>query len=107
MSLPNVEKCVKNLYEEMNQENSFWKSDPEKFKKKFIEENNEIHAKYPAVFNIVFNPQFDSNGLERLLYMLKMAKRVADNEIPEHDASVAVGQRLVDDMVKPQLNNKK
>ena len=33
-----------------------------------------------------------------------MAKRVEDKDIAEHDASVAVGQRLVDDIVKPQLN---
>ena len=27
-----------------------------------------------------------------------------DNNMTEHDASVAVGQRLVDDIVKPQLD---
>ena len=32
-----------------------------------------------------------------------MAEKVKNKDIQEHDASVAVGQRLVDDIVKPQL----
>ena len=45
--------------------------------------------------------------MQRLKYMIDMARRVQKKDIAEHDASVAVGQRLVDDIVKPQLDNKK
>ena len=34
-----------------------------------------------------------------------MIKQVKSNSISEHDASVKVGQRLVDEYVKPKLNN--
>ena len=51
--------------------------------------------------------QKQDSHIERLLYMLQMAERVENKEIAEHDASVAVGQRLVDDIVKPQLKSMK
>ena len=34
-----------------------------------------------------------------------MAKKVQKDEISEHNASVQVGQVLVDQIVKPQLDN--
>ena len=36
--------------------------------------------------------------------MVNMAKQVKDNNISEHEASKQVGQILVDDIVKPQLD---
>ena len=39
--------------------------------------------------------------------MVSMAAKVRNNEISEHDASVKVGQVLVDEIVKPQLEKKK
>ena len=39
--------------------------------------------------------------------MLNMAVKVDENKVPEHDASVAVGQRLVDEIVKPQISQNK
>ena len=45
-----------------------------------------------------------SMDIERLTYMINMIKQAKSNSISEHDASVEVGQRLVDDFVKPSLN---
>ena len=104
MNLDNVEKCVKELYQEMNTTDSLWKKNPQQFKNNFENKNKELFKKYSSVFSIVFRSKFNNEGYERLVYMLQMAKRVEDKDIAEHDASVAVGQRLVDDIVKPQLN---
>lgn len=106
MSLQKVEKCVTEIYSEMNLNNSLWKKDPKEFKKIFEDKNKELIEKYSSVFNILFSPNFNEQGYERLLYMLKMAQRVENKDIAEHDASVAVGQRLVDEIVKPQIEKK-
>lgn len=63
-------------------------------KYKFIYEN------YQPIFRMVMSQSYD---YDRLKYMLEMAKKVERKEIKEHDASVAVGERLVNDVVKPQL----
>jgi len=104
MDLGNIEKSVTEVYQEMNAKDSLWKTNPQQFKTNFENENKELVKKYSSVFSIVFSSKFNNEGYDRLVYMLKMAKRVEDNDIAEHDASVAVGQRLVDDIVKPQLN---
>ena len=41
--------------------------------------------------------------IDRLEFMFNMSQKVKDNKVSEHNASVEVGQRLVDDIVKPQL----
>ena len=107
MNLETVEKSVKEIYIEMNESGSLWGSDPDKFRKEFEKKNSSLVEKYSSVFSLVFSSKFNKEGLDRLVYMLQMAKRVEDNELPEHDASVAVGQRLVDDIVKPQLDKNK
>lgn len=63
-------------------------------KYKFLYEN------YEPIFKMVMSQSYN---YDRLKYMLEMAKRVERKEIKEHDASVAVGERLVNDVVKPQL----
>jgi hypothetical protein len=69
--------------------------------------NNEIDIKYiklkkekEKIFELCKSGSMD---LERLTYMINMAKQVQNNSITEYDASVKVGTRLVDEFVKPQL----
>ena len=56
---------------------------------------------YQAIFNIACSKAYD---FKRLAIMLGLAEKVGKNEISEHDASVQVGQILVDEIVKPQLD---
>ena len=56
---------------------------------------------YESIFNIACSKSYDFN---RLATMLGLAQKVKDDEISEHDASVQVGQILVDQIVKPQLD---
>ena len=106
MNIKTVENCVENLYNDMIKKDSLWKTNPQKFRSNFENDNKELVEKYSSVFSIVFSDKFNKSGYERLMYMFKMAERVENKDIAEHDASVAVGQRLVDDIVKPQLNKK-
>ena len=56
---------------------------------------------------MIFDDKFNYEGLNRLKYMLVMADKVKNSNMSEHDASVAVGQRLVDEFVIPTLRENK
>jgi hypothetical protein len=59
-----------------------------------------ITSKYNSMLAIILSNNYDAHRLE---YMIKLASRVHKGEIDEHSASVAVGQELVDKIVKPQI----
>ena len=100
----NVYELLSHLKTEMNNKNSLFYSNKEEFKnnieKLFVNTSNELCA----VIQVISQPAFDMHGLQRLEYMIKMSDELKKKKITEHDASVAVGQRLVDDIVKPQLD---
>ena len=72
-----------------------------KFKEQMQKDFDHLHKNYEAIFNISISNNYDYN---RLKFMLEMAQKVKKSEITEHDASVQVGQVLVDQIVKPQLD---
>ena len=45
--------------------------------------------------------------ISRLEFMLKMIQDIKKKKVTKHEASVVVGQELVDNIVKPELNSKK
>ena len=59
-----------------------------------------LYNNHNAIFSISTSDKYDFN---RLKFMLEMSEKIKKNEISEHDASVQVGQVLVDEIVKPQL----
>ena len=75
--------------------------DSESFKKEMKTKFDYLFTNFEPIFNICLSQNYDFN---RLKFMLQMAKRVQKSEITEHDASVQVGQILVDQIVKPQLD---
>lgn len=67
-----------------------------------LKENySELFDKYESIFNLCLSKSYDYSRLE---FIINMASKVHSGEITEHKASVAVGQRLVDEIVKPQLD---
>lgn len=74
--------------------------DKEEFEKKMQEEFSLIYKQQPSIFKMCIDGSMD---IERLTFMINMVKKVKSNNISEHDASVEVGQRLVDEFVKPKI----
>ena len=74
--------------------------DKEEFEKKMQERFNTIYKQQPSIFKMCVDGFMD---IERLTYMINMVKKVKSNNMSEHDASVQVGQRLVDEFVKPKI----
>lgn len=100
----NIDELFIYVKKNINDNTSIFYNDKTKFidelKNKFKQTSNELSA----VIQVVSQDSFNLVGLQRLEYMINMSKKVKDNNMTEHDASVAVGQRLVDDIVKPQLD---
>ena len=74
------------------------------FTNEMKKEFNELFEGMASVFNISLSDSYDYN---RLKYMFEMSNKVRNNDITEHDASVKVGQVLVDKIVKPQIERQK
>ena len=73
-------------------------------KEKYIEnlkiEHKDLYETYPGIFQMCCDNTMDINRLKK---MLNMSDKINNNTITEHDASVKVGQMLVDDFVKPSI----
>lgn len=66
-----------------------------------IKETYPIYAeRFPELFKKIVTKQ----DITPLNTMLSMLDKMASGNISQHEASIIVGQRLVDRFVKPQLN---
>lgn len=60
----------------------------------------EYQKEFPRVFEMLLTRTYNRQFLEMMLHQLD---RVERGTVSQHDASVAVGTVLVDEIVKPQL----
>jgi len=74
----------------------------EEFKISMKSQYSYLYNNYEPIFGISCSKSYDYN---RLATMLGLAQKVKSNQVSEHDASVQVGQILVDQIVKPQLDS--
>lgn len=58
----------------------------------------EFADRYPSLFQMACEPNFD---IQRLEFMLQMRDNVAKNRVSQHEASVKVGENLFKEYVKP------
>ena len=97
MDILEESRRLNNKYLEDKKVIGFSKND---FTNQMKKEFNKLLESMESVFNISLSDSYDYN---RLKYMFEMSKKVKNNDISEHDASVEVGQILVDKIVKPQI----
>jgi hypothetical protein len=74
------------------------------FKKEIAKQFDDFAQKCPAIFQKTMNEELD---MKQFSFMVNMARQVHGNEMSQHDASVKVGENLVDTYVKPQLKKDK
>ena len=89
---------LKNIVNEMVKDNAFMNSE-EKLKH-YVNKYPKISNEYPMLIKKACEPNFD---IQRFKWMLDMIDNVKSNNITQHDASVKVGEHLVDEYVKPLL----
>lgn len=62
----------------------------------------EFVEQYPGLFEMVLRPEgFDAKSLT---LMINMLNKMGNGKASQHEASIQVGQHLLDSYVKPQLN---
>ena len=76
----------------------------EKFVDKMSMEHDYLYSNFPNLFKMACSDLCD---LERIRFMLDNIVNIQTKKMTEHDASVKVGENLVNDFVKPQLEKKK
>ena len=77
----------KNITEEDKMEDYFWKN------------HSDIMNTYPFLVCQIIS----GADREMLNYMLKTLDRVENGEQDQNDADVEIGQKIVDDLIKPNL----
>ena len=76
----------------------------EEFIKNIKETYPNLYENQKSIFTLCTTNGMDIN---RLKYMIEMIKKMNRGAISEHNASIEVGKRLVDDIIKPNLPDKK
>ena len=73
----------------------------DQFKNKLKKKFNNLSTNFPTIFEKTINGTMD---MSRLKFMLNMINKVNNNEITEHNASVQIGEKLVNEYVKPMID---
>ena len=98
---------VKDMINKINLYNSkklYSNLNPGEFVEKLKKDYNKLEDNFPSIFEKVLSGTLE---YERLEFMLKMLGEVKTQKLSKHEASVVVGQELVNNIVKPSLEEKK
>ena len=71
-----------------------------KFQMKLDKDFHKLKEEFPTIYEKTCNNSLET---ERLRFMLKMQNEIRKKKVTSHEASVTVGQELVDNIVKPNL----
>ena len=69
--------------------------------KYFVEKYYDISNKYPMIIKKACEKNFDYT---KMLWMVEQQNMVHQQVLTQHQASIAVGETLVNDHIKPKLN---
>ena len=98
-----IKDTVSSLRKELEENSNLLKNNPEEFDDLMKKKYDKFIEKYPTIYNKLKEGTLDEDKFE---YMINMLSDVKSNKISDFDASVKVGERLVDHYVKPQLSKK-
>ena len=77
----------------------------EQLTEKMIQRFPDLNMNHPSILKSACAGSM--KDIKMLEFMISKVKKIKRNQITEHDASVEVGQRLVDEIVKPQIEKSK
>tara|TARA_Y100000385_G_scaffold269425_1_gene307454 strand:+ start:438 stop:794 length:357 start_codon:yes stop_codon:yes gene_type:complete len=79
---------------------------PKKFKQKIEDEFSDFNKQYPNILRLCIEGFFDNpNAINQLETFINLSDKVNKGEVDEKEASVAIGTKLVDQYVKPLIND--
>ena len=92
--------AMKDMIDKYNNKEILQELSNSEFKTKLELEFKRLNENFPAIFVKVLKGTLE---IERLQFMLKMIGEINTNKVSKHEASVVVGQELVNNIVKPGL----
>ena len=79
---------------------------PKKFKQKIEDEFSDFNKQYPNILRLCIEGFFDNpNAINQLETFINLSDKVNKGVVDEKEASVAIGTKLVDQYVKPLIND--
>jgi len=97
-------KVLHKKYQDYSNKKKYTNLSPEEFVKEMENDHPIIKHNFNSIFIQCVNGQMDLNVIT---YMINQAKNIQKNKVSNHDASVNVGQKLVDTFIKPNLEKNK
>ena len=94
-----MEKIIEIVEEIVKDENIVDQKKKIKFYKKKYPEEFKV---FPKILENSCEKDFD---VDKLKWMIEMQKKISSKELTSHNANIEVGERLVNEYIKPKLNN--
>ena len=83
---------------------NIYKNSKNNDEEKFIKSMEDKYSDFKASHNLIFQKCITGNmDISILSFMINQAKKIKNNEINNYDASIKVGEKLVDKFIKPNL----
>ena len=92
-------KALLNNYKDYKSNKKFKKYNDETFKSEMENTYSYLNTKAKSIFNLCLIGKMD---LQILYYMINQAKNIKNDTISSYDASVKVGEKLVEKIIKPK-----
>lgn len=96
-----IQALVRDMDESLRKHKKIKTTHPDIWRKLIVKENERLYTEFPTIFEKHIEGKLD----ETFFYMLQMRRKIETGEMTEHDASVAVGQKLFNRFVAPVVEN--
>ena len=103
LSSSQIETIFQDILEDRKIHRKLIKKNPDQFYEMMLTKYNTFAEDYPGIYKKTVEGTMNKNMFQ---YMLQMMKQVESKSVTEHNASVKIGEMLVNKYVKPIIKDK-
>ena len=100
LSSSQIEVIFQDILEDRKIHRKLIKKNPDKFYEMMLTKYNTFAEDYPGIYKKTVEGTMNKNMFN---FMLQMMKQVESKDVTEHNASVKIGEMLVNKYVKPVI----
>tara|TARA_A100001015_G_scaffold307453_1_gene403403 strand:- start:13 stop:390 length:378 start_codon:yes stop_codon:yes gene_type:complete len=104
LSSSQIETIFHDILEDRKIHRKLIKKKPDQFYEMMLTKYNTFAEDYPGIYKKTVEGTMNKNMFQ---YMLQMMKQVESKSVTEHNASVKIGEMLVNKYVKPIIKDNK
>ena len=102
LSSSQIEVIFQDILEDRKIHRKLIKKNPDKFYEMMLTKYKTFSEDYPGIYKKSVEGTMNKNMFN---FMLQMMKQVESKDVTEHNASVKIGEMLVNKYVKPVIND--